>query len=245
MIIAGLWGLLGAFWGSHLFNVLLTPHLVLEDPFCVIRLFQGGNSVFGALFVASFWGWMYLRWKRLSFLLYADAAVPAIALGYTFARIGCFLNGCCFGTGSDLPWSVQFPQHTMAFYDHLTRGWVHTDDVLSLSVHPTQLYHALAGLLLFLTLSKWKRKWPGDRLTIFLALYGFLRFLLQFLRGGRTIVIGFLDINQIVSLIFITFSSLLWCRLGRRNKISTPFIMSVLSLVKSITQKCLMWNQEL
>lgn len=215
MAKAGLWSILGGHWGGHLLEVLATPKALIEDPFLFVKFVSGGKAVFGALLGGAIWGLLYLRWKKASFLAYADAAAPAFALGYSVARIGCFLNGCCFGTHSDLPWAVRFPEHTMAFFDHWSKGWLQSDDVLSLPVHPTQLYHAAAGFFLFLLLRQCQGKWRGSRVALGIASYGFLRFFLQFVRGDRTPVLGFLDINQIFSLIFLLFAGLLWWRFGR------------------------------
>lgn len=220
MALTGVFCILGAHVGGHLSEVLAAPKALIEDPLIVFRFMEGGKGIFCALLGAGFSGWLYLRWKKASFLAYAETAAPAIALGYAIARIGCFLNGCCFGTPSDLPWAVKFPENTLAFYEHWMKGWLNSNDVLSLAVHPTQLYHAAGGFILFLVLHRFKPKWVGGRLVIGLAGYGFLRFFLQFVRGDRTPVFGFLDVNQIFSLIFVLIAGLLWWRLARQQKTS-------------------------
>ena len=177
--------MLGALWGGHWVGVLSTSGSVLEDLPRLFLLMQGDMGVFGALLGTAFCGWLYLLWKRTSFFVYADAAAPAVALGYAFARIGCFLNGCCFGSLSDLPWTVRFPEVTLAYVHHLEKGWVDMYDGLSLPVHPTQLYHVGMGLALFLILHKWQGKWTGSRAVFGIAFYGFMRFFLQFLRFVR------------------------------------------------------------
>ena len=136
MALTGVFCILGAHVGGHLSDVLVTPKALIEDPLIVFRFMEGGKGIFGALLGGAIWGLLYLRWKKASFLAYADAAAPAFALGYSVARIGCFLNGCCFGTPSHLPWAVRFPEHTMAFFDHWSKGWLRSDDLLSLPVHP-------------------------------------------------------------------------------------------------------------
>lgn len=228
MTIAGLLGILGAFLGGCWAGMLSTSGSVFEDPPHVLRLMQGDKGVCGALLGAAFCGWLYFLWKRTSFFAYADAASPAIALGYTLARIGCFLNGCCFGSLSDLPWAVQYPKATIAYVHHLEQGWVGQYDSLSLPVHPTPLYHAALGLAVYLILHKWQGKWPGSRLAFGLGAYGSLRFLIQFLRGDRLPLLGLLDINQIFSLLFILIAALLWWRQGRRKIILGRTIKSSL-----------------
>jgi phosphatidylglycerol:prolipoprotein diacylglycerol transferase len=233
MVLAGVWGILGAHWGGHLLKVLATPQALIEDPFLFFNFLVGEKKIYGAFLGAGFFSWLYLRWKSVSFLDYVDSAVPAVALGYAIARIGCFLNGCCYGTLSDLPWAVRFPYGTEAFATHFARGLVEMDDALSLPVHPTQLYHAAAGLILFLMLRRWQEKRLGSRLTVAMLSYGAIRFALQFVRGDATPVLGFLDVNQIFILLFILFAGLLWWRLGREQTASRQ-VMPALASAESL-----------
>ncbi|MBW2737611.1 MAG: prolipoprotein diacylglyceryl transferase [Deltaproteobacteria bacterium] len=225
--VAGVCSLLGAFGFNQLFVVLATTSGIFHNSHGALSIAKGGNSIFIALVGGSLISSLYLRYKKVSFLEYADALVPAFALGYIVTRIGCFFNGCCFGVRSDLPWAVRFPEHTMAFFDHWSKGWLRSGDVLSLPVHPTQLYHAAAGFFLFLLLRQCQGKWRGSRVALGIASYGFLRFFLQFVRGDRTPVLGFLDINQIFSLIFLLIAGLLWWRLGRQQKTSKKVIAAL------------------
>ena len=219
---AAMWGILGCFWGSSM--------LALDDAsggdsakaIQILLFISEGKSVFTALFGAGLFGATYLCWKKQPLLPYADAAAPAVALGYAVARIGCFLNGCCFGTPCELPWAVVFPQGTMALYSHWESGWIDANAAASLPVHPVQLYHAAAGLLLFFLLRRVRGGClPGTRLALGMGGYGLLRFFLQFLRGDRVPVFGWLDINQIFSIGFVMIAVLLvWNRI--RKQASSP-----------------------
>ena len=96
-----------------------------------------------------------------------------MALGYAFGRIGCFLNGCCFGLPTNLPWGVVFPPGSLAdFYCHGER------------LHPTELYSSFSGLLIFIILALLYRhkKFNGQILFWGLILYSIYRFLVEFLR---------------------------------------------------------------
>ena len=77
------------------------------------------------------------------------ALAPSAALGHMFGRLGCFMNGCCYGKACSLPWAVHFP------FDHETHG---------LGVHPTQIYESIGNLLIFIGLSAFypKRKFDGQ-----------------------------------------------------------------------------------
>ena len=214
----GAWGVVGALVGGHLLYVLSQPKELAVDPLLLFRVLEGGKAVFGAFGGAVLLGWLYLRWRREPFLRYADAAVPASALGYGIVRVGCFLNGDDFGTVSTVPWAVRFPKGTDAFLSHLEKGWITAGSTTSLPVHPTQLYHVAVGLLLFVILSRWKGEWAGSRLTLALAGYGALRFVLEFFRGDAIPLLGPFDDSQLFCLGFLLFAGLLWWCKGRRSE---------------------------
>ena len=94
----------------------------------------------------------------------ADVLAPSIALGHGIVRIGCFLNGCCFGKPAS--WGIVFS---------------HTDKVAR---QPTQLYEAAAGVLLFFALTAWekRKRFEGELIAIYVAAYGLTRFLIELVR---------------------------------------------------------------
>jgi phosphatidylglycerol:prolipoprotein diacylglycerol transferase len=190
--------------------VLSQPSLILEDPLRLLKFLEGGKGVFGAFIGAGLFGALYLLYRRQPVLAYADAAVPAIALGYAVARIGCFLNGDDFGTVTTLPWAVRFPQGTEAFAHHVAQGWVTAQDWLSLPVHPTQLYHMAVGLLAFLVLSRIRNAPPGTRLAVGLIGYGALRFVIEFVRGDAVPIWHGLDLNQFLCVAMVGIGVLVW-----------------------------------
>jgi phosphatidylglycerol:prolipoprotein diacylglycerol transferase len=219
MLAAGLWGLLGALLGGHMVaEILFSPAAVFEDPATLLRFYRGDKSVYGALVGATLFGYVYLIRKQNDFYRYADAVVPSVALGYGIARIGCFFNGCCFGTLSDLPWATRFSGQTLAFHTQWSNGWISSTEHCSLAVHPTQLYHAAAGFGLYYLLRNWKGKWHGSRMAMGLASYGVIRFLLQYLRGDARPVWGFIDANQLFSLAAVTMALWLWGRVHMKHR---------------------------
>lgn len=212
---SGVAGLLGAFWGGHLLVVLSNPSLIFEDPLRLLSFWEGGKGVFGAFLGAALFGSLYLLYRRQPVLAYADAAVPAVALGYAVARIGCFFNGDDFGIVTSVPWAVQFPAGTEAYAAHLHRGLIEPGASLSLPVHPTQLYHSAAGLLLFAILSRWQGRWAGSRLALAMAGYGLSRFTIEWFRGDVSPVIGPFHASHLFSVAFILGAGLLWWIRGR------------------------------
>lgn len=211
----GMWALPGAFLGGHLLVLFSQPSVILEDPFSLLNFLEGGKGVFGAFLGAALFGSLYLLYRRQSVLAYADAAVPAVALGYAIARIGCFLNGDDFGIVSSVPWAVQFPSGTEAYAVHLDRGLIEAGAPLSLPVHPTQLYHSAAGLLLFGILSRWQGTWSGSRVALAMVGYGVLRFTIEWFRGDVLPVLGPFHASHLFSLAFILGAGLLWWIRGR------------------------------
>lgn len=116
-----------AFWmflvgivGARLFYVIefwdqFQRESLLETLKSAIQVTEGGLVVYGSLIGASIAAAVYLRRQRLPILAVADLISPSLVVGLSFGRIGCLLNGCCFGQVSDLPWAITFPQSSAGF----------------------------------------------------------------------------------------------------------------------------------
>lgn len=130
--------------------------------------FHGG--VIGGVLVFTW----YVRKKSLGFLKFIELFIPAIPLGYTFGRLGNFMNGELYGRSTDAPWGMHF-------YDFLPGGA--KSPMLELR-HPSQLYEALlegvvSGLLLWLLR---KKAPPGVLFGLYFVTYGLFRFMIEFFR---------------------------------------------------------------
>jgi phosphatidylglycerol:prolipoprotein diacylglycerol transferase len=75
----------------------------------VINMAKGGLVVYGAFFGGVSGLLLFVRRQRLPLLALADLIAPSLALGLAIGRIGCLMNGCCFGAACDYPWAVTFP----------------------------------------------------------------------------------------------------------------------------------------
>jgi phosphatidylglycerol:prolipoprotein diacylglycerol transferase len=75
---------------------------------------EGGLVIYGAFLGAMIAFAMYVRRRRLPGLAMADLIAPGMLVGLAFGRIGCLLNGCCYGGETNLPWAVTFPQWSSA-----------------------------------------------------------------------------------------------------------------------------------
>jgi phosphatidylglycerol---prolipoprotein diacylglyceryl transferase len=131
---------------------------------------HGGLVYYGGLIGATIAGAGWLAWKKLPVWKIADILAPSIALGSVFGRIGCLMNGCCYGRACDLPWAIHFPA------DHETHG---------AGVHPTEIYDALLNLVLYFALA-WlfrRRKFDGQILVLYFIGYAICRSTVEIFRG--------------------------------------------------------------
>lgn len=167
-----LWALIGAILGSRIIFVLLDWRTYAARPQHILNVWEGGLSFHGGLLGAMVAGLLFAHLRRKSFLRMADLCAPGIALGYAFARIGCFLNGCCHGHECHLPWAMVFPH----------------GEINDRPVHPTQLYSLLASLAIMYCLVRLRPvlRFKGQIFGAYLFLYSIARFLLEFTRAGAT-----------------------------------------------------------
>ncbi|HZV35609.1 MAG TPA: prolipoprotein diacylglyceryl transferase, partial [Verrucomicrobiae bacterium] len=137
----GPWLILGGVVGGRILYVISYWH---EDfaahPFPEIFMVQHGGLVFyGGLIGGTLATLIYLVRKKLPVWRMADVLAPSIALGYVFGRIGCLLNGCCYGRECSIPWlAIHFPP------DHATHG---------APVYPTEIFESLLNLVFYIFLA--------------------------------------------------------------------------------------------
>ena len=165
------WLLLGGILGARVMFVVTYWHDEFAGkPFTEIFMIQRGGLVFyGGLIGAALAVIIYSQVKKLPLWKLADILAPSVALGSVFGRIGCLMNGCCFGRACELPWAI--PRLLGA-----------TDQPM---VHPTQIYDALLNLFLFIGLA-WlfrRRKFDGQIFAVFLMCYAVTRSTVEFFRG--------------------------------------------------------------
>ena len=135
-------------------------------PLDALALWEGGLTLYGGFALGTICGFAYMKKAGLPLGTTADTVTPAVALGVGIARIGCFLNGCCFGLPGHAAWCVRFPPGSPPYA-------LFGDTPLE----PSQLYNAGAAFLLFL-LVLWLRKRlraPGQLWWAFLALFMLVR----------------------------------------------------------------------
>jgi phosphatidylglycerol---prolipoprotein diacylglyceryl transferase len=181
-----LWLMVGAILGARV--VYVTTYWKDEfagQPWWEIFMIQNGGLVYyGGLIGAVVAAFIYIRLKKLPLWKTADVLAPSIALGNFFGRIGCFLNGCCFGRPTHVPWAVQFPIHSYAWSTQLQQGLIGSS-ASTLPVHPTELYDSLDNLLLYFLLA-WlfrRKKFDGQIFSTYLIGYAVTRTIMECFRG--------------------------------------------------------------
>jgi phosphatidylglycerol:prolipoprotein diacylglycerol transferase len=132
-----------------------------------------GLNLYGGIVAAIGSTMLYCHRVKLKVLDVFDYFAPTLGLGIGIARIGCFLNGCCFGTPTDLPWGVTFPSGSIPA---LVFGDAH--------LHPSQLYSSIYGLLLFAALHALlkRRAFIGQIVAILFMCEAVFRFLIEYVR---------------------------------------------------------------
>jgi phosphatidylglycerol:prolipoprotein diacylglycerol transferase len=170
--------------------------------------------MFGGLILAIICCLIYIYWKKLEVWRIADIVAPSIMLGLGIARIGCFLNGCCFGLPTSCPLGVIFPPDSPA-------GYFFPNTPL----FPIQLAASLKGFLIFgvlLVIERWKR-FNGFTFWSMLALYSVGRFVIDFFRYYENSMIFArigsvqISVNQALTILLFIISVFMWFYLRKKQ----------------------------
>jgi len=112
---AALYSLIGGVVGARLFYVVHYYEQFRGSWLDVFKIWHGGLELLGGVILAIGIIFFYLMYHRLPIRRYLDALAVGLMLALVFGRIGCFLNGCCWGKPTDLPWGVRFPYNSLAY----------------------------------------------------------------------------------------------------------------------------------
>ena len=208
--LAGLWVIAGIQFGSKVFFILQ-----YESPWNMWRAFllwQGGIVAYGGIIGGTVTLVIYARVHKLPLLSLLDTVAPYAALAHVFGRMGCFLNGCCWGRECDLPWAVRYPPFSYPFVTHLDEQLITSDMPHSLAVHPTPLYEAAGLLIISLALQFYFDRKPraGAIALGYVFLYGLLRFLVEFARGDSARPVFDMTVSQLVSAALVVVAVSIW-----------------------------------
>ena len=112
---AALYSLIAGIVGARLFYVVHFIDQFKGRWLSALAIWRGGLELLGGVILAIIVIWFYIRRHKLSFRLYADILAIGLMAALAFGRIGCFLNGCCYGKPTNLTWAVRFPYGSDAY----------------------------------------------------------------------------------------------------------------------------------
>lgn len=218
VLAGGLWGIVGA----KLYYAFLHRDWRLSLDWLRSGLVWYGGFLLAV--VAILWT---IRRRRMDPWRTADAAAPALALGYGIGRIGCFLVGDDYGMPTDLPWGVAFPHGlpgpTTAEFMQRTYGATIPSGVEPgqlIPVHPTQLYETLLGVAIWVLGIQLIRRGarPGGVTAVVIGLLAAERFAVEFLRAKDDRLLGPLTLAQLISVLVVVGAVCVWRRRPRARE---------------------------
>ena len=200
---------IGAIPAARLYYVIFEWQTYSQHPENIIKIWEGGIAIHGALIGGSIAAIIFAKFKQISFWQLADIVAPSVALGQAIGRWGNFFNSEAFGSQTDLPWKLCIPRspNTCEY------------------VHPTFLYESLWNLLVFALLmwlfindNRHHRLKAGSIFLVYLVAYSIGRFAIEGLRTDSQ-MFGSLRMAQMISLVGIGIGSigLSWLYLRRRS----------------------------
>lgn len=178
------WVVINGIIGARIFFIFLNLNYFIEQPAEIVMVQKGGLAWQGSLLLGLGTAVWYIRKHKWPLGRFLDIAAPYAALGQAIGRIGCFLNGCCYGKVCSL--GLYFPTHHARLY-------------------PTQLYDSFGLFLLFFVLKKFQNnfKIEGQAFLLYLFWAALQRFIVEFFRADHDILWAQLSIFQLVCLVIM------------------------------------------
>ncbi len=177
---------------SRLLHVIDLWGYYIRNPGEIIG--GSGLTIWGAVLGAALGIWIYSRFSKFRFGYLADLIVPGLILAQAVGRVGCTINGCCYGLPTSLPWGIVYIQP-----ESLAQ--------LGVALHPTQVYEIIYLLIIFggvLTL-RGRLKPDGSLFLVYLVLYSAWRIGIDFMREGTPFLFG-LHQAQVISIIVLAIA---------------------------------------
>ncbi|MBN1444900.1 MAG: prolipoprotein diacylglyceryl transferase [Candidatus Omnitrophica bacterium] len=187
------WIIVWGIAGGRFLHVLVQMPYYYRHPVHILSIRNGGLAVEGAVIAALLFIAVYSKIRRFNLNEILDILALSVPLGQALGRVGCFLNGCCYGRPTGMFTGVSFPP----FYSE--------------KVHPTQLYYSISYILLFFFLNavrKRKMK-PGFVFCVYLMGFALIRYIVDMLRGDLHYTFLGLYLTQVIA-IFIFITGTLW-----------------------------------
>ncbi|MCC7083892.1 MAG: prolipoprotein diacylglyceryl transferase [Pirellulales bacterium] len=216
-----IWLVISGIVGGRLFYVIEYWRDFQKESFlgtlgAALKYTEGGLVVYGAFLGGAAAAVAFLLRNKLPVWQFGDIISPSVMLGLALGRIGCFLNGCCYGGPCDLPWAVTFPKDSPAYQEQASRGLLGEPPILaqrSLPVHPTQLYSSIDALLITSVLLAWSpfRRHHGELVAMMMTVYPIARILEEAIRIDEPKrFFTQLTISQNISLLLLAGAVAVW-----------------------------------
>ncbi|MDR2592067.1 MAG: prolipoprotein diacylglyceryl transferase [Chitinispirillales bacterium] len=221
---AGLYLIISAIVGARAYYVM--THfgefrgnlLSIVNPFQDGRIGISGLVMYGGFIAAIVITALFFKIKKLPILPYLDVYSPGVGLGIALTRIGCFLNGCCYGVaakaGSFLSVSYPIAAHSPAGYYQRSIG--------AAGLLPTQFFESAGGIIIAVTLylvGRSKFYFAGLQFYLLVMMYAVLRFFIETVRYIETPKIGPFSHNQLICIVsFLVFGGIIVRKFIRTNK---------------------------
>lgn len=187
LLVAALVGIPSGVVVSRLLHVLDMWDYYSRNPGQIIG--GSGLTIYGAIIGAALGIWVYSRLGKFKFGYMADLITPGLILSQIVGRIGCTINGCCFGSTCSVPWAIVY---------------THPDSLgpIGIAVHPTQVYEIIFLAIVFIIFFflRNKLKPDGSLFIAYLGLYGLWRLGIDFIRDGTPFLFG-LHQAQVIGII--------------------------------------------
>jgi len=193
---AGLWAVVGGIIGARLLHIIDRWQYYLYHPEQLLNF--AGLAIWGAVLGGLIAILIYCLVKKMSFWLLGDILAPGAILGQTIGRVGCLVNGCCFGLTCELPIAVIYSNPN-------------SYAPLGVPLYPTQLFHLiwnLAGFAVLWSLRK-KLKPDGTLFLLWLIFFGTGDFIIRFFRESEPFLFN-LPQAQVVDILIVAAAVITW-----------------------------------
>ena len=208
--------------GARLYYVIFSWDYYKDNLLSILNLRQGGLAIYGGIIGAFTTVYFFAKKRKLSWLQMLDTACPGLALGQVVGRWGNFFNREAFGDYTDGLFAMQLPVSAVRSGEITEKMWEHMeviDGIQFIQVHPTFLYEGLwnLGVIIFLFIYRDKKKFQGELVLWYLALYGVGRFWVEALRTDQLLIpgIGF-PISQLLGAV-LAVSGLIAIFIGHKK----------------------------
>ncbi len=218
----GAWAVLFGIVGGRLYHVITTPGPYWGpdgDPLDALKVWEGGLGIWGAVALGALGAWIGCRRHGLSFLAFADAAVPGVAFAQAIGRFGNWFNNELYGGPTTLPWGLEIHEWDQS----AGRAVVDAagEPVLLGVFHPTFLYEAVFLVLLgvgLLVVDKRRDLAPGQLMGLYVAGYPVGRIVIETMRTDEAQLILGQRLNVWTSIVVFVLGVWIYWYTGRRPR---------------------------